>query len=190
MILTEGDKSNNKFYVVLSGEVSILIRNSENVFISENLQRKFMKKMNKERLSVQVPATPTIDSLELSKTLHTDTCLKLEPSPTESPTKDEIHEKIVYKKTKTVIGIKTSTKQKTNIKKKHSLIPSILSSQTLKAPNINVMGEIDEEEDNFIPKQLRETPQVPILPFFHLGKEIVLGKLKEMWYRNKNLYKG
>lgn len=53
IIVSEGDKSNNKFYVVLSGKVNILIRNNEKVFISENIQKKFMQTINNERHSVQ-----------------------------------------------------------------------------------------------------------------------------------------
>ena len=37
-IFREGDKSNDKFYVIIKGTVSILLSNDSNIFIQENLK--------------------------------------------------------------------------------------------------------------------------------------------------------
>jgi len=196
LILTEGDKSNNKFYVVLSGEVSILIRNSENVFISENLQKKYLSKMNKERLSVQAPPTPSLDAIErkansiAQNDLNSNEDNDYEDKLTESQKKEDVKDRVLFKKTKTVIGMKIAISPLQ--RKKHSLMPGILSSQTIKMESNKEMPNIEEEDDQFFNQKEKhhETPLVPILPFFHLGKEAVLQKLKEMGYTNKELYKG
>ena len=176
MILTEGDKSNSKFYVVLSGDVSILIRNSENVFISENLQKKFLTKLNKERHSIQeqfsAPAQETIESLKLP--------IK-EPLKEASP--ELVRKRMSIKRTKTTAGIRSFPKRG-----KNSLIPGILTSKSIRLSSQNEM--LDIEEESYTEAKVKEMPQVATLPFFHLGKDLVLQKLKEMGYTSKELYKG
>ena len=47
-VFREGDPSNNKFYVILSGVISIIFKNNTNVFIEEN------KRRNSHRVSISV----------------------------------------------------------------------------------------------------------------------------------------
>lgn len=203
LILSEGDKSNNKFYVVLSGEVSILIRNSENVFISENLQKKFLHKMSKERLSqpspnlklvveklnFPVPASPEKNEQSAKAEEKVDNNQSLPNSP-EKRNSIKNHN---LKKTKTLTPVRKISPPK----KKMSLLPDILTSQTLQSIKLPKKEEIakekieeEEDEEIIVPEKKGQYPKVPILPFFHLGKETVLIKLKEMGYNNKELYKG
>lgn len=191
LILSEGDKSNNKFYVVLSGEVAILIRNAENVFISENLSRKFLSKLTKERLSQQFPenfAQFPSDSPKNrdfgEKPKSRDESLNENSKQTAKTSK----ETPVFRRNLTVQAGKIPAFSK----KKHSLIVDI---QTEKTRSSDVLSAISEDPCKEIP--LTESPQLyhketpaPQLPFFHLGKAVVLAKLREMGYIHKDLCKG
>lgn len=178
LILKEGDKSNNKFYVVLSGNVSILIRNSENVFISENLEKNFLKRLNKKRRSYQELLIPHLSSTPLVKLPETD-IIENENSPKSCKISNQQQSKKKFQKTRTLISTPSKIKKKSG-----SLIPEILTSEISKADIKEDLKNIEEENIQ------KEEKPAPILPFFHLGKEIVILKLKEMGFMNKDLFKG
>lgn len=65
-IFKEGDSSNDKFYIILSGRVSVVLKSDPNVFMEEN--REFESELIPNRMRSQTKETKSLSSLNYEET--------------------------------------------------------------------------------------------------------------------------
>lgn len=172
IIMTEGEKSNDKFYIVLTGEVDVFVKNPLEVGDSEYRQTNFFQSSKKKHNSIQ----------KLSKSISKDTYEELEKKLQINLQSENIND-----------SFQNITKEKASIFKRSStLFMSLKDRRELDLQmrkmsishlkeQIQIFGEMQENSNEKYKKISLNAYMTP---------NQLKSRFLELGYKNKNLVQG